>query len=606
MLTAKSEERDELQGFDCGADEYISKPFSPKILTQTGKEKINKMMRRPGKAAEAYLGGKYLTFSEEGMDAFTRDYYKFINAPGRKSYSKNLKSFLENNPQYKELTKDMIAYYGTLLEDGDVFYSYFIKGLSRNSAKLNSDSAIASAKATQRARITTGMANPEFEERLQKESTHAPFFKDSIIQNVLANTMPNILDNPDPYFRTQFRDMLERITSQTFGSNEEKRKVEMKVLSDFVEMIYKNFFILEDSGKRGNTLYEYFQNDITPLLGPLMYGVENYKKFVDLFTKQKEAILSEDTKIESLFSESLFAHQIDMFKAKYPELRNIKLVDELLSKKEHGRDPQKDYNLEAKDIFNMLSQSYIYLNMSTNPNEKEDEEKIMRDDWKKLVEFNISQFPSIEAEVGEAGTERIDFYQNKDNIIEIRKFFTLLSYYSLAQSSHIDKSRASFSYLAPSHIVKDVVEKSINNFNRYIQSAGSMFDNLGTGNEEGRQKAINDILKKFEKMFKDMNGDLKWQDANSTKPKPAIQQQVEEGDESLEGEAFFTKTKKKDGPGLPYMKAHTGKLYSKIDDSNLAFFKEKLAKELDVQMNAINTFKIQIFTNEGDPLNCTL
>ncbi len=25
--------RDELTGFDCGADEYISKPFSPKILT---------------------------------------------------------------------------------------------------------------------------------------------------------------------------------------------------------------------------------------------------------------------------------------------------------------------------------------------------------------------------------------------------------------------------------------------------------------------------------------------------------------------------------------------------------------------------------------------
>ncbi len=32
MLTAKSEERDELQGFELGVDEYISKPFSPKIL----------------------------------------------------------------------------------------------------------------------------------------------------------------------------------------------------------------------------------------------------------------------------------------------------------------------------------------------------------------------------------------------------------------------------------------------------------------------------------------------------------------------------------------------------------------------------------------------
>lgn len=33
MLTAKGEERDELQGFELGVDEYISKPFSPKILT---------------------------------------------------------------------------------------------------------------------------------------------------------------------------------------------------------------------------------------------------------------------------------------------------------------------------------------------------------------------------------------------------------------------------------------------------------------------------------------------------------------------------------------------------------------------------------------------
>ena len=42
MLTAKSGERDELQGFDCGADEYISKPFSPKILTA----RVDALIRR--------------------------------------------------------------------------------------------------------------------------------------------------------------------------------------------------------------------------------------------------------------------------------------------------------------------------------------------------------------------------------------------------------------------------------------------------------------------------------------------------------------------------------------------------------------------------------
>lgn len=42
MLTAKSEEKDELQGFNCGADEYISKPFSPKILTA----RVDALIRR--------------------------------------------------------------------------------------------------------------------------------------------------------------------------------------------------------------------------------------------------------------------------------------------------------------------------------------------------------------------------------------------------------------------------------------------------------------------------------------------------------------------------------------------------------------------------------
>ena len=42
MLTARSDERDELLGFDLGVDEYISKPFSPKIA------RVEAILRRTG------------------------------------------------------------------------------------------------------------------------------------------------------------------------------------------------------------------------------------------------------------------------------------------------------------------------------------------------------------------------------------------------------------------------------------------------------------------------------------------------------------------------------------------------------------------------------
>ena len=45
MLTAKSEENDELKGFELGDDEYISKPFSPKILVA----RVDAILRRANK-----------------------------------------------------------------------------------------------------------------------------------------------------------------------------------------------------------------------------------------------------------------------------------------------------------------------------------------------------------------------------------------------------------------------------------------------------------------------------------------------------------------------------------------------------------------------------
>jgi DNA-binding response OmpR family regulator len=51
MLTAKSDEKDELQGFELGVDEYITKPFSPKILVA----RVEAIMRRTGQSTGEVL-----------------------------------------------------------------------------------------------------------------------------------------------------------------------------------------------------------------------------------------------------------------------------------------------------------------------------------------------------------------------------------------------------------------------------------------------------------------------------------------------------------------------------------------------------------------------
>ena len=51
MLTAKSDEKDELLGFELGVDEYISKPFSPKILVA----RVEAVLRRTITAEEELI-----------------------------------------------------------------------------------------------------------------------------------------------------------------------------------------------------------------------------------------------------------------------------------------------------------------------------------------------------------------------------------------------------------------------------------------------------------------------------------------------------------------------------------------------------------------------
>ena len=51
MLTARADERDELKGFELGVDEYIAKPFSPKILMA----RVEAILRRTQGAEEEVL-----------------------------------------------------------------------------------------------------------------------------------------------------------------------------------------------------------------------------------------------------------------------------------------------------------------------------------------------------------------------------------------------------------------------------------------------------------------------------------------------------------------------------------------------------------------------
>ena len=79
MLTARSEEQDELFGFELGVDEYISKPFSPKILVARIKAILNRTQAKESQTKD-YGGividteGRTVSVDGKPIDLSLREY----------------------------------------------------------------------------------------------------------------------------------------------------------------------------------------------------------------------------------------------------------------------------------------------------------------------------------------------------------------------------------------------------------------------------------------------------------------------------------------------------------------------------------------------------
>ena len=79
MLTARSEERDELQGFELGVDEYISKPFSPKILVARVEALLRRTVQTEGEQLEAGgivmdVGGHHVSIDGKGINLSYKEF----------------------------------------------------------------------------------------------------------------------------------------------------------------------------------------------------------------------------------------------------------------------------------------------------------------------------------------------------------------------------------------------------------------------------------------------------------------------------------------------------------------------------------------------------
>ena len=85
MLTAKDQEQDELLGFELGVDEYISKPFSPKILVARVEAILRRTVQTEGEQIEAGgivmdVGGHHVSIDGKSINLSYKNlnYYSIL------------------------------------------------------------------------------------------------------------------------------------------------------------------------------------------------------------------------------------------------------------------------------------------------------------------------------------------------------------------------------------------------------------------------------------------------------------------------------------------------------------------------------------------------
>jgi DNA-binding response OmpR family regulator len=116
MLTARGEEADRIVGLELGADDYVTKPFSPRELAA----RVRTVLRR---AAPPALREARLTFDELELDASTREVTRADEQLRLTAKEFDLLWFLASNPRHvfsRDQLMDRVWGYEAALDTGTV------------------------------------------------------------------------------------------------------------------------------------------------------------------------------------------------------------------------------------------------------------------------------------------------------------------------------------------------------------------------------------------------------------------------------------------------------------------------------------------------------